>query len=323
MQYITLKAILNLILAFIVAFYKGAFCQSIRSGFVLLNQPYTFPGNASGCHHAEWRKRPPKDITITTYKNHMCTTEEGFEEEFTCKDNHLLLKSAKYTDQGPYEFICDGVKTSVILDVLYALNETAEETDSITLKCYAADGKDVTWLHYDERVLHYKTGGSVNVSKGFERRASLEKDCFKTGSLSLTITSVHKADAGIYRCFVDDETVKGNSHAYLLQVNEKRSGPGDQTHSNCNEATLIVLTVVFGLISVISVTYVITREIREHQSRSATAPKNNEDAAAETDCMLTHAISTSPPTAESQPVVKPPVPETDFMENKPSSTKPF
>ncbi|KAL0173287.1 hypothetical protein M9458_033598, partial [Cirrhinus mrigala] len=80
----------------------------IPSGFTLINQLYTFPGNASGCHHAEWRKKHPTDATITTYKNHKCTTEKGFEEEFRCENNHLLLKSANYNDQGSYEFICDG-----------------------------------------------------------------------------------------------------------------------------------------------------------------------------------------------------------------------
>ncbi len=85
---------------------------------MLLNQAYTFPGNASGCHHAEWRKRPPIDTTITTYKNHVCTTGKGFKEDLICKDKHLLLKSAKYTDQGPYEFLCDGDNTAVNLDVL-------------------------------------------------------------------------------------------------------------------------------------------------------------------------------------------------------------
>lgn len=322
MQCITLKTILNLVLVFMVAFYKGAFCQSIRSGFVLINQAYTFPGNASGCHHAEWRKRSPTDTTIATYKTHVCTTGNIFEEDFTCKDNQLLLKSANYTDQGPYEFICDGDKTPVNLDVLYALNENAEKTNNITLSCYAHNAKDVTWLHNNERVLHYKMDGSVNPGKGYEKRASLENNCFKTGDLSLTITRVRKEDAGIYRCFLDDETVKGNPHTYVLHVNEKRSGPGDQTHCSCNEATWFALTIVFGLILAISVIYSITIKLCKHQFTFTTATQSEDDTTG-TDHMLMSAISPTTPVNESQSVVPYSVEESKSTGNKSSNTRPI
>lgn len=61
----------------------------------------------------------------------------------------------------------------------------------------------------------------MNPGKGFERRDLLAKNYFKTGNFSLTITRVRKADAGLYRCFVDSETVKGNPQAYVLHVNGK------------------------------------------------------------------------------------------------------
>ncbi|XP_016342354.1 uncharacterized protein LOC107688999 isoform X2 [Sinocyclocheilus anshuiensis] len=327
MQCITMKATLNLILAstFMGVFYEATFCQNIPSGFTLINRPYTFPGNASGCEHTEWRKRPPTDATIATYRNHKCMTEKGFEEEFTCKDHHLLLKSAKYTDQGPYEFICNGVKTSVQLDVLYALNVSVEETDSITLNCYAHNTKDVTWLHNNKRVLHYKLDGSVNPGKGYEGRASLEKNGFKTGDFSLTIPNVSKADAGIYRCFVDDETAKGNPHAYLLHVNEKRSSPGDQTHPNCNEATLVIYktsTIVLGLILgliVVSAIYWITIKLHNRQSTPVTATlQKSEENTTENKCLLMSDICTTSSANERQPVQ-----ESDATENKHSNTKPI
>lgn len=109
-----------------------------------------------------------------------------------------------------------------------AENKSVVETDNITLKCYAVNAKDVTWMHDNERVLHFKTDGSINPGKGYEGRASLAKDCFKTGDLSLTIAGVRIEDAGIYRCFVDDETVKGNPHACVLLVNGK-TGKSDCT----------------------------------------------------------------------------------------------
>ncbi|XP_052435511.1 uncharacterized protein LOC127975449 isoform X2 [Carassius gibelio] len=313
-----MEAIWNLILAstFIVVLYEGAFCQGIPSGFVLLNQPYTFPVNASGCHHAEWRKMP--GTTIATYKNHVCVTAKGLEEDFTCEHSHLLLISSQYTNQGLYEFICNGVKTSLILDVLYALYKSVEETDNITLNCYALSAQDVTWLHDNERVLYYKMDGSVNPGKGFERRAMLANNCFKTGNFSLTITRVRKADAGLYRCFVDSETVKGNPHAYVLDVNEKNSDPGDQTHSSCNEAILIVLTAVLGLISGISVTCLIKIKLRDRQSMST-----SERDTTETDHMLRSAMSTASPVSESQSVVTHPVQESESMGEKPSNTRPI
>lgn len=102
-----------------------------------------------------------------------------------------------------------------------ALNVSAVEMDNITLNCYAHNAKDVTWLHTNGSVLIYKLGGSMNPSKDYKRRASLENNCFKTGDLSLTIARVRKEDTGIYRCFVGDGTTKGNPHAYVLHVNGK------------------------------------------------------------------------------------------------------
>ncbi|XP_059363267.1 uncharacterized protein LOC132102687 isoform X2 [Carassius carassius] len=322
MQCITIKAILNLILAstFMGVFFK-AVCENIPSGFTLINRPYTFPGNASGCHHAEWRKRPPVDATIATYTDNKCMTEEGFEEEFTCKEQHLLLKAAKYTDQGHYEFICNRATTPTQLDVLYALKLSVEETDNITFTCYSHNAEDVTWLRNKERVLHYTMDGSVNPGKGYEGRASLEKTCFKTGDFSLTISNVGQADAGIYRCFVDDETIKGYPHAYELQVNEKRSSPGDQTHPNCNQATLVIyktFAVVLGLILVVSAIYWIIIKLHNRRSTSAPAPQNSEENTTENDRMLMSDIRSTPPTEERQPVQ-----ESDYTENKPSGTQPI
>ncbi len=105
-----------------------------------------------------------------------------------------------------------------------ALNASVVEMDNISLKCFAHNAKDVTWLHYDKSVLSYKLGGSVNVSKGYEGRASLENNCFKTGDLSLTVARVRKEDAGLYRCFVGDSTTKGDPHAYVLHMNGMRLG---------------------------------------------------------------------------------------------------
>ncbi|KAL0173288.1 hypothetical protein M9458_033599, partial [Cirrhinus mrigala] len=190
-------------------------------------------------------------------------------------------------------------------------------TDNTILHCYARNAKDVTWLHNTEKVLHSKMHGSINASKDYEGRASLAKDCFNTGDLSLTIAGVRKGDAGIYRCFVDDETVKGIPDASVLHVNETHSSPGDQTDCNCN--IYKNLTISFGTISVtVFVIYHITMKLRKRQSTS-----DSKDGTTEKDRMLMSDICITSPTNESQPVVTHPVQESDSMENKPSNTRPF
>ncbi|KAK7147879.1 hypothetical protein R3I94_010416 [Phoxinus phoxinus] len=304
---------LQLAVIFMVGKLNEAFSQAVKSDFVLLKAPYTFPGNASLCETAEWRKSFPI-VFIAKYQNPIFRIEEGFREEFTWKENHLLLNSAKYTDRGRYEFVCNGVEKSLKLDVLYAINKHAAEMDNITLDCHADNANDVTWLHNNERVLQYKKDGSINPGKGYEGRVSLEKNCFKTGDFSLTITGVRKTDAGIYRCFVDDGTTKGDPHTYdLSHVNEKRSSPGNQTDSNFNEAQSLIiykcLTIVFVIITCILMLVIVIPKLN-CQSTSPTATYH---------VPMSNGVLLSP----SQSMVNHPVQESDTTENKPSNTTPF
>ncbi|KAK7157250.1 hypothetical protein R3I93_008657 [Phoxinus phoxinus] len=293
-----------------VIFMVEAFSQAVIYDFILLEAPYTFPGNASLCETAEWRKSFPTKATIATYQNQIFWTEE----EFTWKENHLLLNSARYTDQGRYVFVCKGDEKTLKLDVLYALNVHVAEMDNITLKCLRRNANDVTWLHNNERVLQYKKDGSINPGKGYEGRVSLEKNCFKTGDISLTITGVRKTDAGIYRCFVDDETTEGYPHTYdLSHVNEKRSSPGNQTDSNFNEAQSLIiykcLTIVFVIITCILMLVIVIPKLN-CQSTSPTATYH---------VPMSNGVLLSP----SQSMVNHPVQESDTTENKPSNTTPF
>ncbi|XP_048008515.1 uncharacterized protein LOC125243156 isoform X2 [Megalobrama amblycephala] len=297
-------------LLMIFGVHLDAFSRGIKTYFAIVNTPYTFPGNGSSCDRAEWRKSSPTDTTIATYQNKICRIEKDFREEFSCKEKHLLLNSAKYADSGPYEFVCNGDKKPLILDVLYAVNVDTAEMDNITLSCHAANANDVTWLHKDEKVLHYKKDGTIIPGKGYEGRVSLEKNCLKTGDLSLTITGVCKTDAGLYQCFVNDETTKGDPQACLLHVKEKRSSPGNQTDSNCNEAQIPIIyktaTIILGtllgfliLVAVIYLLYCLTSKLPKYQSTSATT------------------------TYERQSVDSNPVQESNTTENKSSNTRPF
>lgn len=102
-----------------MVFVSEAFSQGTKTYIVIVNTPYTFPGNGSSCERAEWRKESSSTYaTIATYPNQICQIEKGFREEFSCKENHLLLNSTKYADSGPYEFVCNEEEKALILDVL-------------------------------------------------------------------------------------------------------------------------------------------------------------------------------------------------------------
>ncbi|XP_067256575.1 uncharacterized protein [Chanodichthys erythropterus] len=322
-------------LLMIVGVHLDAFSQGTKTYFAIVNAPYTFPGNGSSCERAEWRKESsPTDATIATNQNQICQIEKGFREEFSCKENHLLLNSAKYTDKGTYEFVCNEEEKALKLDVLYPVNEDTAEMDNITLRCYAASARDVTWLHNDAKVLHYKKGGTITPGKDYEGRVSLEKNCLTTGDHSLTITGVRKTDAGLYQCLLDDETTKGYPHTYLLHVKEKRSSPRDQTDSNCNEAqtlffykkTTIILGTLLGILTLVVVIYLLyclTSKLLKDRSTSATTTYHvakSDDDTTENGSELLCKMS---PKNERQSMDSNPVQESNTTENKSSNTRPF
>ncbi|XP_056331017.1 uncharacterized protein LOC130243017 isoform X2 [Danio aesculapii] len=213
-----------------------------------------FPYNASICEHAGWRKSFPTDAAIGRYRNQLCSIEANFGADFSCVGNQLLLKKAKSTDLGTYVFICNKAENQLKLDVLYALKVNAVERADVTLDCTAAlSDKDVTWLFNNGTALHYEKGGLITPGKGFEGRVSLEKDSFRTGDFSLTITNLRSADEGVYRCFVDQETTKGYPHTYKLDVNKNP----EQTACPCTEAsdhktttTIIILALSVVLLAI-------------------------------------------------------------------------
>ncbi|XP_067305366.1 uncharacterized protein [Pseudorasbora parva] len=307
-------------LALLVSLVEAS-SHGIKSDFVLVKTQYTFPGNASSCERAEWRKISPTYATIATYQNQKCTTKKVV--NFTCKENHLVLNSAKKTDLGIYEFICDGDKKTLRLDVLYALNVEAAAMDNITLECYADNANGVTWLHKNDRVLSYKKDGSINIGKGYEERVSLEPKCLKTGDYSLTITGFLKTDAGIYRCFLDDETTKGDPHAH--HVNEKRSSQGNQSDSKCNEAQ--TLLIALGIISAVLllVVVVLLYKLRCTNTKSLKGQSTPDTVTyrvqkSDDDTTVNSVLLAD---TESQLMVSHPVQESDTTGNKLSNTRPF
>ncbi|XP_052413776.1 uncharacterized protein LOC127958814 isoform X13 [Carassius gibelio] len=225
----------------------------VSSITVVLNQRASLP-----CCSGEkvvWRKTVPIEATVAECLKQKCIVKDPFQERFAVKSekNHsLFLNPAKYNDLGQYECSCDGFIKLIKLDVVVPMNMTVEELGNVTLPCYAdtqSGVRDVTWLHNEQNALHYTTDRGSIPGLGYEERVSLTEDGFRDGDVSLTITGVHQTDAGLYRCFVQDETDRGYPHAYMLHVIKKfTSAGGDQTESSDTEKrTRIGLIFSFSL----------------------------------------------------------------------------
>ncbi|KAL1273554.1 hypothetical protein QQF64_026368 [Cirrhinus molitorella] len=198
------------------------FLTGVSSVSVVLNHPTSLP---CGCKEkVVWSKTVPIEATVAECQKKNCVIMERFKERFTVmhEENYsLFLKSAKYNDLGQYMCSCDGFVRQVKLEVVVPVNMTAVELGNITFPCYAdtqRDVRDVMWLHNEQKVLHYTVNGATKPGYVYEGRVSLPDDGFRDGDVSLTITGVQRTDAGLYRCFLHDETIEGYPHAYMLHV---------------------------------------------------------------------------------------------------------
>lgn len=188
------------------------------------------PCDVSNCMEFHWIKNHPITAPVAKCLKEKCIIEEGFQGRFKLAEDinngnySLLLNSVKFNDRGTYQCKCDGITNDVTLQVDVYINVTAEESANITLQCYAdtqTDVNDVMWIHNDQqKVLRYLKDGHTNLGEDYKGRVSLTNYGFKYGDLSLTLTEVQKSDAGLYRCFVDNEKTKGYPHIYKLHVKD-------------------------------------------------------------------------------------------------------
>ncbi|XP_073731961.1 polymeric immunoglobulin receptor-like [Misgurnus anguillicaudatus] len=188
------------------------------------------PCDVSNCMGFHWIKNHPITAPVAECLEGRCIIQEGFQGRFKLADDinngnySLLINSVKFNDRGTYQCKCDDITNDVTLQVDVYINVTAEESSNISLQCYAdtqTDVNDVTWIHNDQqKVLRYIKDGHTNLGEGYEGRVSLTNDGFKYGDLSLTLTEVQKSDAGLYRCFVDNQNTKGYPHIYKLHVKD-------------------------------------------------------------------------------------------------------
>lgn len=94
-----------------------------------------------------------------------------------------------------------------------------QEGENVTLPCYGdtrQDAKDVTWKKDGPIVVQQFAQNSLMNFK--ESRFILSEKCFQDGDLSLEIISVNRSDAGLYRCFLNDESREGEPSAVFLHV---------------------------------------------------------------------------------------------------------
>lgn len=114
---------------------------------------------------------------------------------------------------------------------------------------------------------------------------------------------------------------------------EKRSSPGDQTDSNCDEAQIPIIykttTIIFGtflgiliLVVVIYMLYCLTSKPLKDQSTSVTTTYvlKSDDGTTENSRVL---LCNTSPKNKSQLMDNHPIQVSDTTENKPSTTRPF
>lgn len=101
----------------------------------------------------------------------------------------------------------------------------AFEGEEVILPCYGDTQqgvKDAKWKKAGQTVLLYShENRSVTTEKESAGKFMLPIEGFLAGDLSLHISSVNQADAGVYQCLLHDESREGEPRAVLLKVEGK------------------------------------------------------------------------------------------------------
>ncbi|XP_064786814.1 uncharacterized protein LOC135509915 [Oncorhynchus masou masou] len=223
---------------------------------VILNDPITLP--VSGlCHDGviEWRHYqdgPSGGIikkTVAELDRGVLTSGEGYENRVELQNGNLSLtiSSAEYNDMGWYECVCNNnVLHDVKLEVLVPTKKSAHVGENVTLQCHGITDSEINF-HWqkDVRTSVLKVeAGHATFDPGFEDRASVSKDGYSKGDLSLTLTSITLSDQGTYQCFVGpDKQTRGNPEAVTLTITVQDK-PSEDT-GTWSPWIQVVLIVVF------------------------------------------------------------------------------
>lgn len=218
----------------------GFTCTSTLSTVsVGLNQNVTLPCKVkqdSQCK-AEWRNH---DTNHTVAKENSTNVVEGqgFEGRIHLNftDHSLTIISTVYNDMASYECVCGKHIVDVNLKVRVSDKTTALVGADATLKCYGNTDKlttnddiHVRWKKDNAEVLHVKAGNKT-FGSGFERRAGVSMDGYRTGDLALHISNVSLSDHGFYYCSFGDDDEPGYPRMIDFKV-DKGQQPGNRATS--------------------------------------------------------------------------------------------
>lgn len=163
---------------------------------------------------------------------------QGFEGriQLNSTDHSLTIISAVYNDMASYECVCGNSIVDVKLDVEVSDKTTALVGADATLKCYGNTDKlttnddiHVRWKKDNAEVLHVKAGNKT-FGSGFERRAWVSMDGYRTGDLALHISNVSLSDHGSYLCSFGDDDEPGYPRMIDFKV-DKGQQPGNRATS--------------------------------------------------------------------------------------------
>ncbi|XP_042184057.1 uncharacterized protein LOC121847415 [Oncorhynchus tshawytscha] len=233
---------------------------------VILNEPITLPFSGL-CRDGviEWRRYqdgPSGGIikkTVAELDRGVLTSGEGYENRVELQNGNLSLtiSSAEYNDMGWYECVCNNntnVLHDVKLEVLVPTKISAHVGENVTLHCHGITASEINfhWQKDVQMSVLKVEAGHTTFDPGFEDRASVSKDGYSKGDLSLTLTNITLSDRGTYQYFVGpDKQTRGNPEAVTLTITVQDKPSEDTgTWSPWIEVVLAVMVVliVIGLV---------------------------------------------------------------------------
>lgn len=181
---------------------------------------------------AEWKIHGTKR-TVAQENSTKRFEGQGFERiRLNSADHSLTITSTVYNDMASYECVCGKHIVDVKLVVQVPSKISALVGENATIPCYGMTDKlttndniHVKWRREDiksnkkEKVI-FVEGGIATVGCGFEKRAVVSLDAFRTGDIALHISNVSVSDQGSYLCSFGTQHDQGYPSVIYLEVDQ-------------------------------------------------------------------------------------------------------